>query len=575
MYNSTTTIFRLSACLILLLLQIPMTHSQPPNGFNYQAVLRDSEGAILVNQNVNLGIAIRQGSAAGTIVFDEVHVSQTNELGLINLVAGSVNEASFAAIDWSAGPYFMQISVNGLVMGVSQLLSVPYAMYALNTAEGGTPGPEGPEGPQGLQGPQGIPGTPGPDGPQGPPGTIPDGSQAGNTPYWNGTTWVVNSSNIFNNGGNVGIGTLNPPSKFSVGNGNKFQVDGNTGSITFTDPMASLRFPATNAENAPMMYMFGSGTQNADRMVIGHSSGFPTWGLQYNDTLDMFHFRSGSARAVTINLTNRRMGINEENPQFPLDVKGRMRISSTGSLSNSPGIWFSNLNNTFDRAFLGMSRADSTLGIYSQHMGKWAIEFELLREPRLGINTRGLIHSTANGLVRSELHIGHTNFGGSNDGIRIENEGINGQYWNLYTSNSTGAFEFYHIGIKRATINPTSGVFTSVSDENLKTNISEINDNYIPGLMQLTLNSYQYKDGNDQRYYTGFVAQELEKHFPQFVYFGGDDQKVYTVDYGGMSVVAIKAIQEQQNIIDDQNNKLLEMEQKLLRLEAIIEEMQK
>ncbi len=39
---------------------------------------------------------------------------------------------------------------------------------------------------------------------------LPDGSTAGNTPYWNGTNWVVNSSNIFNNGGSVGIGTSTP-----------------------------------------------------------------------------------------------------------------------------------------------------------------------------------------------------------------------------------------------------------------------------------------------------------------------------------------------------------------------------
>ena len=41
-------------------------------------------------------------------------------------------------------------------------------------------------------------------------GLTQNGSAAGNTPYWNGTQWVANSSNIFNNGGNVGIGTTNP-----------------------------------------------------------------------------------------------------------------------------------------------------------------------------------------------------------------------------------------------------------------------------------------------------------------------------------------------------------------------------
>ena len=49
-----------------------------------------------------------------------------------------------------------------------------------------------------------------------PAGTISAGTQTGNTPYWNGTTWVTSSSNIFNNGGNVGIGTTTPSTKFDV-----------------------------------------------------------------------------------------------------------------------------------------------------------------------------------------------------------------------------------------------------------------------------------------------------------------------------------------------------------------------
>jgi hypothetical protein len=36
------------------------------------------------------------------------------------------------------------------------------------------------------------------------------GSAVGNTPYWDGTQWVLNNSNIFNNGSSVGIGTASP-----------------------------------------------------------------------------------------------------------------------------------------------------------------------------------------------------------------------------------------------------------------------------------------------------------------------------------------------------------------------------
>ncbi|MDX1908668.1 MAG: hypothetical protein SF053_16650, partial [Bacteroidia bacterium] len=264
--------------------------------------------------------------------------------------------------------------------------------------------------------------------------------------------WVESGSNIYwistsPLGGNVGIGDATPAASLTVGNGDKFQVSGTDGDVIFTDDNATIRFPATAIPNSPMIQMFASGTQNADRMVVSHSPSFPAWGIEYKDTTDVLYFRDGSARRFAFELSSGYMGIGVENPDFPLDALGRMRLRSTGNLSNSPGIWFQNNAGTFDRAFFGMSEPDSIVGIYSQHMGKWAIEFEVMREPRIGINI------PAGSPPRAELHLYHTNFGGSNDGVRIQNEGSNAHYWNLYTSNTTGDFEFFKQGIKRATIN--------------------------------------------------------------------------------------------------------------------------
>ncbi len=74
----------------------------------------------------------------------------------------------------------------------------------------GPAGATGPQGIQGEQGPIGLTGATGPQGIQGPAGLLSNGSSTGNTPYWNGTQWVVNNSNIYNNGAGVGIGTDNP-----------------------------------------------------------------------------------------------------------------------------------------------------------------------------------------------------------------------------------------------------------------------------------------------------------------------------------------------------------------------------
>ncbi|MFH1120710.1 MAG: tail fiber domain-containing protein [Bacteroidota bacterium] len=359
--------------------------------------------------------------------------------------------------------------------------------------------------------------------------------------------WTPYGSSISYISGNVGVGDTTPVASFTVGHGDKFQVSGTDGDVIFTDDNASIRFPVTTIPNSPMIYMFGSGTQNADRMVISHSPSFPAWGIEYHDTLDVMHLRSSSGRKFSFELSSGQFGIGVTNPEFPLDAVGRLRLRSDGNMSNSPGIWFNNQANTFSRAFLGMSRPDSTLGIYSQHLGRYAFEFEMMREPRLGINC------APEGPVRAELHVVHTNFGGNNDGIRIENEGSNRYHWNLYTSNTTGDFEFFYEGIVRARINSANGAYTAISDEKLKTDISPMSS-IMERLMLLQPKRYRFAaDTIHKSHYNGFLAQEVEKIFPELVTNLGDggSNGTYTMDYSGFGVIAIKAIQEQQAIIED------------------------
>ena len=104
--------------------------AQSPNAFKYQAVLRDLDGKVLANEDVSVEISLLQGSETGTAVLTELFAVTTNMYGLTNLEIGSVNPVGFEAIDWSNGPYFIKVSVDGDVVGTSQLLSVPYALHA-------------------------------------------------------------------------------------------------------------------------------------------------------------------------------------------------------------------------------------------------------------------------------------------------------------------------------------------------------------------------------------------------------------------------------------------------------------
>jgi hypothetical protein len=425
----TTTFSKCIFTLSFLLLGVTV-FAQTPEGINYQAVIRKTDGSLVANTTIAIRIQLKQNSATGTVVYSERQSVITSQYGLVNFVIGqgTVLSGTFSTINWSTGNYWVSLGVdfingtNYIDYGSQRLMSAPYALYAktagvqlnqwrygavapaaalgnigdfyLNTATGdvhyksaastwtltgnikgpqgnvgatgatgpagatgatgatgpagvagpqgpagatgstgatgpagptgatgaagpagtngtavlngntnptagtgvngdfyintatntlygpkangawpagvslvgsqgptgatglqgpaGATGPAGPTGPTGLTGatgaagpqgpagatglagptgptgltgatgaagPQGLAGATGPAGPtgpagvagpQGPAGLLASGSAAGNTPYWDGTQWVLNSSNIFNNGSSIGIGTISP-----------------------------------------------------------------------------------------------------------------------------------------------------------------------------------------------------------------------------------------------------------------------------------------------------------------------------------------------------------------------------
>lgn len=146
-----------------------LAFGQVPQRMNYQAILRDGVGVTLLNTTGSLGIALLQGSSTGPVVYNETHNVTSNGFGLANVGIGNgtVISGNFASIDWSTGSYYVRTSWNGTPLGTSELLSVPYALYA---EESNTPGPAGPAGPQGTPGPTGPQGPTGPTGATGPTG---------------------------------------------------------------------------------------------------------------------------------------------------------------------------------------------------------------------------------------------------------------------------------------------------------------------------------------------------------------------------------------------------------------------
>jgi hypothetical protein len=126
----------------LLLLVSFKFFAQTPQGINYQGVARNASGGALTSQNIGLQISVLTGNSSGTAVYTETFNLTTDANGLFSLMIGSGTPAlgTFSTIDWATGgSKWLQVSMDASggtsyqLIGSSQFVSVPYALYAAKT----------------------------------------------------------------------------------------------------------------------------------------------------------------------------------------------------------------------------------------------------------------------------------------------------------------------------------------------------------------------------------------------------------------------------------------------------------
>ena len=163
--------------LIINLLLAFNSFAQAPQGIYYQAVVRNASGNLVQSLPVSFRFTIHNNTPAGTVVYQQTDTVVTDQMGLITVVlggGGSIIQGNFSQINWATGSKFLETEldptggVSYTNMGTTQMLSVPYALYA--------------------------------------------GSALSTD-----TTWGKNGNNIYNtNPGNVGINNTNPASALDV-----------------------------------------------------------------------------------------------------------------------------------------------------------------------------------------------------------------------------------------------------------------------------------------------------------------------------------------------------------------------
>lgn len=98
----------------------------------YQVTLLNSAtGEPRANETVNVTVTI--SNSANAIVCSETQSATTNEFGILSVSVGS--EDSFAKTDWTKLPFYISATVDGVMIGKSQLLSVPVAEHAKHTGD--------------------------------------------------------------------------------------------------------------------------------------------------------------------------------------------------------------------------------------------------------------------------------------------------------------------------------------------------------------------------------------------------------------------------------------------------------
>jgi hypothetical protein len=168
------------ATVLIFGFQLSTAMAQAPQKMSYQAVIRDAGNTLVTSVPVGMQISILQGSATGTAVYVETQTASTNINGLVTIEIGNgiPVTGTFSSINWAAGPYFIKTETDLTggtaysISGTTQLMSVPYALYAETSGNGavgatGATGPSGIDGINGTNGTDGINGTNGVDGTNG------------------------------------------------------------------------------------------------------------------------------------------------------------------------------------------------------------------------------------------------------------------------------------------------------------------------------------------------------------------------------------------------------------------------
>jgi hypothetical protein len=602
--------FLLTVSIVLLACQ---SYAQVPQKINYQAVARNSSGALLASTNIAVRISIHDGSATGTTVYQERHTATTNTLGLFSfgIGTGSVITGTFAGIDWSTGNKFLQIELDPagatsyIDMGTQELLSVPFALYAANggitgpAGPAGATGPAGPAGATGPAGPAGPAGADGADGPMGPTGPAgPSGGPAGPAGPEGpagpagatgatgatgpegpagpaGATGATGATGPAGPAGATGAagaaGAAGPAGATgatgAAGAAGPAGATGSTGAAGPTGPAGSANISGT----ANYLVKFTAATTGANSRVYDDGTNI---GIGTTAPSDFLHLNNTAAALTGINMTNSTTGSTSADGFYvgmnTVGGEGLITVAENQNLiigtNNTERMRITNGGN------VGIGTASPTTNLHLSGQAKFQYDY-----PSFRASSQGLV-------LRSQTVSSSFDF----PAISFIGNTFAGAVLSLETTSTLSIYDTS--GINPGEISAAS--FNIISDSRMKKEIHTVaTSEYEAYLKQIRaiqsatyLYNYETMDANNSSlryrptYHIGFLAQSLPKEAVHVLNNCKNPEMEGKLNYSlnemvGLHTIGIKAIDakqlEMQDMLEKQAAIILALQKRIELLEKV------
>lgn len=497
--------------------------SQAPEAFKYQAVARDLSGQTVTNSPISLRLSILDGTATGSVVFQETHSVVTNDFGLfsVSVGQGTLTAGSFTGIDWANGDKFLKVETDfsgGSAyseMGTSQLLSVPYALYAkyVGTA------------------------------------LLPNGTAVGNTTFWNGSEWTVNNSNLYNNGGFIGLGTNTPQQKLDI-----------RGQVNISLDSAYM------INNKSILNARGSNNLN-----IGYQAGM-------NTSIGFHNVHAGYNSGMSNTIGSQNTFIGSETGVSNIDGMMNSFLGRRAGFQNTAGN-----ENTFIGCYAGQN---NSTGNHNSFFGVTTGNSNTTGEENTFLGAHaGYYNSTGNNNTFIGNFAGQFNSTGSNNVfIGFNAEGSSSNLTNAIVIGAGAVVNASNsVVIGNSSITSIGGQvgWSTLSDKRLKNNVVDetLGLDFIQRIRPVR---YTYSvNGQEGRMYSGLIAQDVEEILREMgASFSGivtpeTESGFYSIRYAEFTIPLIKAVQEQQIQIDTLKAQNESMKKELQQYEELLKRIEK